>query len=70
MWLPREYGFSVVKKCLSLRHTYATHLIKASKDLQVARDQLGHADIRTTIKYSDMIMERKEKAADELYYGI
>jgi integrase len=68
MRLTKKCGFPEVTQFHALRHTYATHLIKASKDLQVARDQLGHADIRTTMKYSDMTMERKKKATDMLKY--
>jgi site-specific recombinase XerD len=43
-------------------------LIKACKDLAVAQEQLGHADIRTTMKYSDMTLERKRKAVEDLAY--
>jgi integrase len=70
MRLTRKCGFPEVTQFHALRHTYATHLIKSSKDLQVARDQLGHADIRTTMKYSDMTMERKKKATEDLDYGV
>ncbi len=68
MRLTRRCGFPEVTQFHALRHTYATHLIKASKDLQVAMDQLGHADIRTTMRYSDMTLERKRKAAERLKY--
>lgn len=67
--LTSKCGFPEVTQFHALRHTYATHLIKTSKDLQVARDQLGHADIRTTMRYSDMTMERKKKATEGLDYG-
>jgi site-specific recombinase XerD len=43
-------------------------LIKTCKDLAVAQEQLGHADIRTTMKYSDMTFERKRKAVEGLAY--
>jgi integrase len=35
----------------------------------VAQEQLGHADIRTTMKYSDMTLDRNKKAANGLDYG-
>lgn len=70
MTLTRRCGFPEVTQFHALRHTYATHLIKACRDLTVAQEQLGHADIRTTMRYSDMTMERKRKAAEELDYGM
>jgi integrase len=63
MRLTRKCGFPEVTQFHALRHTYATHLIKTCKDLAVAQEQLGHADIRTTMKYSDITLERKKKAA-------
>ena len=68
MRLTRKCGFPEVTQFHALRHTYATHLIRSSKDIQAAKDQLGHADIRTTMKYSDMTMERKKKATETLAY--
>jgi len=68
MRLTRKCGFPEVTQLHALRHTYATHLIKTCKDLAVAQEQLGHADIRTTMKYSDMTLERKRKAVEGLAY--
>jgi integrase len=48
MRLTNKCGFPEVTQFHALRHTYATHLIKACKDLSVAKEQLGHSDIRTT----------------------
>ncbi len=33
------------------RHTFATDLMKASKNIRLVQKTLGHADIRTTVKY-------------------
>jgi len=68
MRLTRRCGFPEVTQFHALRHTYATHLIKTCKDLAVVQEQLGHADIRTTMKYSDMTFERKRKAVEDLAY--
>lgn len=49
-----------------LRHTYATFLLKASKnDLIFVRDQLGHADLATTAVYCHAL--NAEKAVNALY---
>lgn len=68
MRLTRKCGFPEVTQFHALRHTYATHLIKTCKDLAVAQEQLGHADIRTTMKYCDMTSDRKRKAVQNLVY--
>ncbi len=69
MRVTAKCGFPEVTQFHALRHTYATHLIKSCKDLAVAQEQLGHSDIRTTMRYSDMTLDRKRKAAEELDYG-
>jgi len=53
----------------AIRHTYITHLIKCSKDIAVAQAQAGHADIRTTMKYADMLKEHRRLMANTLDYG-
>jgi integrase len=70
MRLTARCGFPDVTQFHALRHTYATHFIEACKDLSVAQQQLGHADIRTTMRYSDVTEDRKRKAAEMLDYGL
>lgn len=67
--LTKKCGFPEITQFHALRHTYTTHLIKACKDLSIDQQQLGHADIRTTMKYSDVTEDRKRKAAESLKYG-
>lgn len=69
MRLTKKCGFPEVSQFHALRHTYATELIKSSKDLTVAKEQLGHSDIRTTMRYSDLTEDRKRKAAEMLDFG-
>jgi integrase-like protein len=49
------------------RHTYATHLYRASgADLEIVQEQLGHASIKTTTIYAKVTREDKLRAADAL----
>ncbi len=51
----------------SLRHTYATCLYRASgADLEVVREQLGHASVKTTTIYARVTKEDKLRAANAL----
>ncbi|MBI5554800.1 MAG: site-specific integrase, partial [Elusimicrobia bacterium] len=68
--ITEKMGFPEVTQIHSTRHTYATHLIKCCKDIAVAQAQLGHTDIRTTMKYADMLTEYQTQAANMLDYGV
>ena len=51
----------------SCRHSYATHMYRASgNDLEVVQEQLGHASIKTTTIYAKVTKEDKARAADAL----
>ncbi len=51
----------------SCRHTYATHLYRASgHDLAVVQEQLGHASVKTTTIYARVTKEDKLQAANAL----
>lgn len=52
----------------SARHTYATHLLKASRgNLRLVQRQLGHASIATTQVYLGLFTEEVEEAVEGLY---
>lgn len=68
MRLTKKLGFADVTQFHALRHTYATHLIGACKDVTVAKEQLGHADIRTTMRYTDVTADRKRQAVEMLSF--
>ena len=56
---------SVAKKRLSphtIRHTTATHLLRAGVDINTIRAWLGHVSISTTNVYADVDLEMKAKA--------
>jgi len=50
-----------------LRHTFATMLYFAGVDVLTAKEQLGHADIQTTLRiYTHLDQQRKEKSMNKL----
>ncbi|MFH1645078.1 MAG: tyrosine-type recombinase/integrase [Candidatus Omnitrophota bacterium] len=52
----------------SLRHTFATHLYKASGyNLRMVQQLLGHSSIRTTQVYASLFDEDVKKAVRKLY---
>jgi len=60
----------IVRKCSphTLRHTFATNLLKATGNIEIVRKALGHADISTTGVYlhtTDVEMEKALKGFQE-----
>jgi integrase/recombinase XerD len=56
---------SVAKKCVSphtIRHTTATHLLRAGVDLNTIRAWLGHVSLSTTNVYAEADLEMKARA--------
>lgn len=51
----------------SLRHTYATFLLRASQNLRLVQKQLGHSSIMITEVYADILDFALEKALRKLY---
>jgi site-specific recombinase XerD len=48
------------------RHTFATSLLTRGADLYVTSKLLGHASVRTTQIYANIVDERKRQAVDLL----
>lgn len=48
------------------RHTTALHLIEAKNDIAVAKDWLGHEDLKTTSAYLEVSVRRKCDALEKL----
>jgi integrase len=51
----------------TLRHTAATWILKATGNLRVTQEILGHANIKTTLKYAHILDEEKRKALEKVY---
>lgn len=56
---------AIKKKCVSphtIRHTTATHLLRAGVDINTIRAWLGHVSLSTTNVYAEVDLEMKAKA--------
>ena len=40
-----------------MRHTGATRTLRASKNLRAVKEMLGHADIKTTMRYAHALVD-------------
>lgn len=49
----------------TIRHTTATHLLRAGVDINTIRAWLGHVSLTTTMVYADVDLEMKAKALDQ-----
>jgi len=52
-----------------LRHTAATHMLKNGIDLKMVKEILGHADIRTTEIYTEVLAEKMKKDMLKIKYN-
>ena len=48
------------------RHTTALHLIEGDSDINIVKEWLGHADLRTASGYVEVSVERKRKALEKV----
>jgi site-specific recombinase XerD len=52
-----------------LRHTFGTRAVEREVPLEVVQRQLGHADPRTTSRYSRAQLDRLQAAVDKAFGG-
>ena len=50
-----------------LRHSYATHILEKTNNIELVRDLLGHSDIRITQIYTHLSHKIKSKMVDEVW---
>ena len=51
----------------TLRHTAATWILKKTNNLRITKEILGHADIKTTLKYAHVLDDEKRSALNSVF---
>lgn len=51
----------------TLRHTAGTWILKKTNNLKITKEILGHADIKTTLKYAHVLDDEKRNALNNVF---
>jgi integrase/recombinase XerD len=62
----RRAGLSKHITAHTIRHTYATHLLEAGTDIRTIQDLLGHRQLRTTTRYTQVTQKLLEQTPSPL----
>jgi integrase/recombinase XerD len=66
----RTAGITKVGGIHSLRHAYATHQLAAGMPIHILKQQLGHKDIHTTLRYVHWVPNYREGSGIDLFAGL
>jgi integron integrase len=62
----RQLGWTKRVTCHTLRHSFATHLLEAGRDIRTVQELLGHSDVRTTMIYTHVMEKAAGRVASPL----
>ena len=65
--IAKKAGISEHYSIHNLRHTYASFLLKASRNIRLVQKQLGHRSVTTTEVYADVFDQEIKNALENLY---